>query len=264
MTYDVGDLVTLTTVVKNDAGTPVNTPTLTIAVTKPDGTAVSPAPTVTNTAAGGIYTAPVTVDAAGWWTYVWTAAGSVVGKDYGQIQVFAPRALVASMEELKAHLRLTDTDTEDAKLKDVLVAVTDLMEPVVGPVTPTTFTETHYGDCIIPRRTPLASVTSITPYQGTALTSDAYRLDTDLGAIYLRYSYSYEYTLVYRAGHNPWPANLKQAGLVICQHEWSVRNGTGGRPSPDLDSLAMIPGFGFLVPHRALELMRGHIHAGVA
>jgi hypothetical protein len=49
---------------------------------------------------------------------------------------------------------------------------------------------------------------------------------------------------------------LKYAGKIIGQHDWSVNNGNGGRPSPDADVLAMIPGTGYLVPHRALELMR--------
>jgi hypothetical protein len=262
VSYDVGDLVTLTTVAQDSAGTPVNTPTLTLAVTKPDGTAVSPAPTVTNTGIDGVYTAQVTPDAAGIWTYTWTATGTVTGKEFGQFEVRGPRQLVASIEELKGHLRFSST-IDDGRLLDCLTAVTDIMEGVVGPVTPTEFTERHNvrGCAITPRRHPLVSVTSITPWQRAALVADTdYVLMPDVNLIQLAtYHSGLLHTVVYEAGHDPWPTRLKLAGLIIAQHEWSVRNGTGGRPSPDADSLAMIPGSGYLVPHRALELMRNSL-----
>lgn len=258
MSYDVGDLVTLSTVVRDASGALVNTPTLTIAVTKPDGTVLTPAPTVTNTGTNGLYTAPLTVTAAGIWTYLWTSAGTVVGTDSGQIEVRAARQLVASIEEFKGHTRFTTT-VDDGRLLDCLVGVTDLMEEWVGPVTPREFTEKHMvrGRVITPRHHPLVSVESITPHEGTAWDTSQYDVDTELNLIYLATTYSRLLcTLVLTAGHDPWPGRLKLAGLIVAQHEWSVRNGNGGRPSPDMDALAMVPGTGYLVPHRALELMR--------
>lgn len=263
-TYDLGDKITLSTVVRNSAGTAVNTPTVTIAVTKPDGTAVSPAPNVSNTGAGGIYTADIaaaTVNQAGLWRYVWTAAGTVEGTDDGQFDVAAARAYVCSLEELKGHLRQA-TDREDERLRDVLAAVTDIMEPRVGYVTPRAVTEWHTlrlaQTTIVIRNPPLVSVTSLTADQSaTAVDASTYRADTELGLIRLRSRLCGEYQLVIQSGHNPWPAALKEAGKMICQHEWTVRNGTGGRPSPDMEQLAVLPGTGFLVPIRALELMRG-------
>jgi hypothetical protein len=261
--YDIGDKVTLSTVVRNDAGTPVNTPTLVIAVTKPDGTLVSPAPTVTNTAAGGVYTAPVTVDQAGTWTYVWTASGTVVATEPGQLTVTPARALVASMEELKAHLNRTDL-ADDIELRTHLAAATDWAEETIGgPVSPTSFTETHCDvvDEVIPRRRPLISVTSITPYLGTALTSDAYRADTDLGVIFLRYSVGYEYTLVYRAGLTVVPERVKLAGLIVAAHLWETQNGFAGRRNAD-DFVSS--GLGYAIPRRAADLIQYSQVAGVA
>lgn len=266
MSYDVGDLVTVQVVITDAAGTPVNTPTVTIAVTKPDGTVLTPAPTVTNTGAGGIYTAPLTLTAAGIWTYVWTSTGTVVGTEAGQVEARAARQLVVALEEFKLHLRFSTT-VDDAQLLDTLVAVTDLMEETVGPVAPITFTEQHMvrGRVIVPRRHPLVSVTSIIPHEGAAMAADEYVPDTDLNLIYLSNTYARaRHQLVYLAGHNPWPSRLKLAGKIIAQHEWRVRNGTGGRPSPDADSLEMIPGTGYLVPYRALELMRPSLRPMVA
>lgn len=216
-TYDVGDAVRLQTEVRNPDGTLTNA-TMAIAVTKPDGTAASPsAPSNVST---GVYQSTVTVDQAGLWTYVWTASGAVVGVDNGQILVQAARALVAPVEDLKAHLRITVT-TQDAMLREVLTAVTDIMEPVVGPVSPRTFTEyvDVVGRLVAPRRGPLVSVTSLTPDLGSVVDTSRYIVDTDLGVIKLRYMTRGRYTLVYRAGHNPWPAALKLAGLIVTQHE---------------------------------------------
>lgn len=263
MIYDIGDKITLSTVVRNDAGTPVNTPTLVIAITKPDGTLVSPAATVTNTASGGVYTAPVTVDQAGTWTYVWTASGTVVAVEPGQFTVQPARVLVASMEEFKLHLNRTDV-ADDLELRTHLTAATDWVEDTIGgPVSPTSFTETHCDvvDSIIPRRTPLISVTSITPYLGTALTTDTFRVDSDLGLIVLRWSTGYEYTLVYRAGLSVIQERVKLGGLIVAAHLWETQNGFAGRRNIDEFTQS---GLGFAVPNRARELLARSAVAGVA
>lgn len=263
MIYDIGDKVTISTIVRNDAGTPVNTPTLLIAVTKPDGTLVTPAPTVTNTAAGGVYTAPVTVDQAGTWTYVWTASGTVVAVESGQLTVQAARVLVASMEEFKQHLNRTDI-ADDLELRTHLTAATDWVEDTIGgPVAPTTYTETHcdVAGSIVPRKRPLISVTSITPYLGTALTSDAYRADTDLGVIFLRWSTAGEYTLIYRAGLMAIQERVKLAGLIVAAHLWETQNGFAGRRNADDFTQA---GLGFAIPRRAVQLLERSVVGGIA
>lgn len=264
MIYDVGDKVTVSTVVRNDAGTPVNTPTLTIAVTKGDRvTLVTPAPTVTNTAAGGVYTAPITVDIAGLWSYVWTASGTVVSTDSGQFTVEPARVYVASIEEFKAHLNRTDV-ADDAELRTHLSAATDWVEDEIGgPVSPTSFTEVHAGVVgeIVPRKRPLISVTSLTPYLGTALTASAYRADTDLSVIYFRYAAGTEFTLVYRAGLTVIPERVKLAGLIVAAHLWETQNGFGGRRNAD--ELATT-GLGFAVPRRAMQLLDRSVISGIA
>lgn len=262
MIYDIGDKVTLSTVVRDDTGTPVNTPTLVIAVTKPDGTLVAPAPTVTNTAAGGVYTAPVTVDQAGTWAYVWTASGTVIAVEPGQFSVQAARVLVASMEEFKAHLNRTDA-VDDLELRTHLSAATDWVEDEIGgPVTPTSFTEVHTGVVgeLVPRKRPLISITSITPYLGTALGAAAYRADTDLSVIFFRYASGTEYTLIYRAGLSVIPERVKLAGLIVAAHLWETQNGFGGRRNAD--ELATT-GLGFAVPRRAMQLLDRSTISGI-
>lgn len=253
MIYDIGDKVELSTTVKDADGNLVNTPTLTIAVTKPDGTAVSPAPSVTNAGSGGLYAAAVTGDAAGTWAYAWTSSGTVVAVEPGQFTVRAPTVYVASLEELKHQLRRTD-DADDLDLRGHLASATRYVEKRLGgPVSVQTFTERHLvtGPSLIPRRRPLVSVTSITPDFGTALTSDAYTADTDLNQIVLRYGASGWYTLVYTAGSAQPGENAKLAGLIIAQHLWETQNGGGGRRSQD----TVPSGLGFAIPRRAAEML---------
>ncbi len=262
MTYSVGTAVRINTEVRDLAGVLTNA-TVSVVVTKPDGTTSSP---TVNTTGTGLYNAVVTADQAGLWTYVWTASGAVVAVEDGQFDVKAvPRALVVSLEKFKSHLRITAT-TDDTEIREVLEAVTDAVEPVVGPVAPRTFTEfvDVNGRLVAPMRGPIVSVTSLTPDLGSAVDSSRYTVDTDLGVIRLRFWTRGQYTLVYRAGHNPWPAALRNAGKIICQHEWRVRNANGGRPAPDEDAMMLLPGSGFLVPHRAYELMKPYILPGLA
>lgn len=253
MIYDIGDKVLLSTTVEDDTGTAVNTPTLVIAVTKPDGTTVSPAPTVTNSGSGGIYTAAVTVDAAGTWTYAWTASGTVTAVEPGQFTVCSATVYVASLEELKHQLRRTDS-ADDLELRGHLASATRYVEKRLGgPVSVQTFTERHLvtGPSIVPRRRPLVSVTSITPDLGSALTSDAYVVDTDLNQIILRYGAIAWYTLVYTAGLAQVSENAKLAGLIIAQHLWETQNGGGGRRTQD----TVPSGLGFAIPRRAAEML---------
>lgn len=252
MIYDVGDKVTKSTVARNESGTPINTPTLVLTVTKPDATTSTPA--VTNTASGGLYTAQVTFDQAGLWTYAWTASGTLVAVDPDQDTVTTPRALVASMQELKQHLNRTDV-ADDQELRSYLVSATNAVEYFLGgPVSVQTFTEVHctYADVLVPRRLPLVAVTSITPYLGSALTASAYSVDTDTGVIRLRYSAAwYEYTLVYTAGYARLPENAKLAGLIIGQHLWETQNGFAGRRNAE----EFVPGLGFAIPNRARDML---------
>lgn len=270
MIYDVGDKVTLTTIVRTDAGVPVNTPTVTVAVTRPDGTPVSPAPTVTNTGVGGVYTATVTADVAGLWTCLWTAAGSVVGTDPDQFTVATfGGTTVCSMQELKAQLNIdADDTTNDLELRSYLVSTTEVVEHHVGPIGVSTFTEKHrvVSELVAPRRRPLIGVVSITPRGGTALAATAYEVDTDTASIELLVCWWGVLTLVYQAG---WAGRLpernKLAGMMIAQHLWNTQHGSGGRTFPGGDEATVIvPGFSFAIPARALELMRPDILGGFA
>lgn len=265
MIYDIGDRVTLSTVVKDDTGALVNTPTLTLAVTKPDGTAVSPAPSVTNTGAGGVYAATVLVDQAGTWTYAWTASGTVTAVDPGQFTVDDQRVLVASLEEFKKHLRRTDL-TDDDMLRGFLTAATDVVEGLIGgPISVQTFTEIVKctGDHIVPLKRPLVSVTSLTPDLATAALDPAtYQVDTTTDVVRLRYPWArpgWFYTLVYTAGLSTIREQIHIGGLMVAAWLWQVENGGGGRPFTD-DTTTV---GSYTIPRRAYQMLDSATPIGI-
>lgn len=261
MIYDVGDLVSLSTTVKDDTGTLTNA-TMAIAVTKPDGTAASPsAPTNTST---GAYKATVAVDQAGTWTFVWTASGAVTAVEPGQFTVRAQTVYVASLEEFKAQLNRTDS-ADDVELRSYLASATRYVEyRLGGPVSVQTFTERQivYGPTFTPRRRPLVSVTSITPDFGQALPASAYVADTDVNQVLFYWTVLPGWhTIVYKAGYAQVPENAKYAGLIVAQHLWDTQNGFAGRRNADD---FMQTGLGFAVPRRAEQLLAVDEIAGVS
>lgn len=120
---DVGDRINIRHEVRDASGTLTNA-TVAVAVTKPDGTTVTPAPTVTNTSTG-IYDAAFTVDATGKWTWVWSVSGAIVDKAYGEVDVADPGpSTYATLPQLRERV-LGDGSTQsdrDPRLQSALNA----------------------------------------------------------------------------------------------------------------------------------------------
>lgn len=116
-TYDVGDQALLRHEVR--VAGELTAATVSLAVTMPDGTAVTPAPTV-STSSTGIYTASVSVTQAGPWTYTWTMSGAVVGQDSGSFSAKSPATPVyATVPQVKSYLQL-EIATTDVQIADCL------------------------------------------------------------------------------------------------------------------------------------------------
>lgn len=87
MALVVGDPITARYEVRNPATGALTNATVTIAVTKPDGSLLSPTPTITNTSTGVYDAAWIATVPAGWrWTY--TASGAVSDVSEGAVYVF--------------------------------------------------------------------------------------------------------------------------------------------------------------------------------
>lgn len=163
---------------------------------------------------------------------------------------------IATLTEVKAHLNYGSGTADDAELTICLKAGSQWAESYVI-LAPTVFTERIFSQgCYLKQRHhPLTAVTSITPQDGTALSSSAYIVDTTNSMVELRYraaGYGW-YTMVYTAGLTTITERVKLAGLEVIRHLWNVQNGSSGRGRPAED-LVPTP-FGFAVPARAIELI---------
>ena len=189
----------------------------------------------------------------------------------------APTALV-TLDEVKAHLNKTDFN-DDLELQGFIDAATPLVENMAGPVIPRTVTEYYSGGTttITLNSQPVQSVTSIvetygqTNYNltqvtlGQGMTGFAFTLDPLTGRI-VRRAYNAEamfpvgtnnVQVVYVAGRDSVPANVRLATLMLVQHLWttSQMNRNGGRPTLGGDD-TFVPGMGFAVPNRVKELLQ--------
>lgn len=115
--YDLGDQprLTFTTQV---GGTPTDA-TVTLTVTRPDGSSPLPAPAVQHLATGS-YAAVVRADQAGVWTWTWTATGTVTDSDTGTFTVNP--TLYATVAELRAELADATASLDATQLQAALRA----------------------------------------------------------------------------------------------------------------------------------------------
>jgi hypothetical protein len=97
-----------------------------------------------------------------------------------------------SLDDLKAHLNITDSGNDD-ELLGMLDAAVDVTESIVGPLAGDTVTETHYGlssDVLVLRQVPVAALVSVSGrlWPGAAVTTyllSDYELDGALGTLRL-------------------------------------------------------------------------------
>lgn len=125
MPYDIGDTVQLDFTVKV-AGVLTDATLVAVVVTKPDGTAVSPALTV-NHPGTGTYNAVAAPDQAGQWLYKFTATGAggvpmTVDDGFFNVEVTAAATYYATVGELRDRMR-DPNDKLDAGLLEASVRV---------------------------------------------------------------------------------------------------------------------------------------------
>jgi hypothetical protein len=166
-TYDVGDSIKLTFTVRDEADALINA-TIAIVVTKPDGTPVSPAPTITPVSTG-IYTAILAVDVAGLWVYRWAATGAATTSEDGQfyVQAAATTNVYTTLPELKDALNIPQADTSlDDIFQAAILAVSREIDQHCGRhffklTEARTFTPTHRHLLKLGEFNDLASVTTL-------------------------------------------------------------------------------------------------------
>lgn len=174
-----------------------------------------------------------------------------------------------TLEEAKAQLNLT-TSIDDTELQTYVDAVTAVIEEYIGPVEPREVTEQHDAEggrrVLVLRTTPVLSLTSLEPLLdgGVSYPVDGLVLDPDTGEVRRR-NRSCFYGLLLatlqagRAGVPPIPPTINLAGRMLVQHLWRTqhpaRSGGIAGGGEDFSVGQPIPGFGYAVPNRVLELL---------
>jgi hypothetical protein len=153
-----------------------------------------------------------------------------------------------SLDDLKAHLNITDSDNDD-ELLGMLDAATDVTESIVGPLAGGTVTETHYGlssDVLVLRQVPVAALVSV---------SGRLWPDGALGTLRLvsGYRFAGDVTVTYTTGREA-PAAVRLAVLIIAAHLWETQRGSAPVGPLSTDD-GTVSGLGFAIPNRARELL---------
>jgi hypothetical protein len=259
--FDLGATVRLMADCRDPGGNLVTATTATVTVTLPNGSTASP--TAAQTGTTGEYRADYPTVVAGRHTVRWVFTGPAHAyTDMFDVRESAPPALM-SLATAKKHLKKTDT-VDDDEIRDWIEACTRAVEQFVGPVVKRTVTEDVRFRCaheLALTQIPAVELTSVTTLVtgGTSYDVADLHLDAETGIVTrldggllygpLRFTYVVGRTIV--------SANIRGAARIILQHLWRTRQGPG-RPQrgvDDYDVTEPLPGLGFAIPNRAVQLL---------
>lgn len=184
------------------------------------------------------------------------------------------------LQDAKDFLNITST-TYDAELQDFIDAASAVAEFYTGDLLGDTYTEVHDGgdSAIYTRHTPIKTVTMLTEYVGSityTLTNQplgqsvdawGYTIDDPQAGRIVRRSASGivwrfvpgvgNVSVTYTTGVAVVPAQVKKAVEFIVRHLWDSQRGAQPRPvaGGDDDGTTSVPGVGYAIPNRAIELL---------
>lgn len=265
-------------------GAPFEGTSVTLTVTAPDATTSSPS--VTHVGAG-VYTAAFTTTLAGHHLVAWTATAT--GKADAFCDTFevqpSPDPTIVLLAEAKDILHLTGTTAEDALLQGFNAAATGIADYICGPVVTRQITEEiralgHVMALQAPVRTDLGTtlnnpnrrdgsthngIVSIVPLMTYGFMYDLDQLitDPDTGLVrqYAGLPFLYsgdpyaQFLVTYWAGRKIIPAAIYEGARMILEHLYMIkRGGTSAQDVAAGELTTVVPGFGYAVPNRALEL----------
>ncbi|WP_121711750.1 head-tail connector protein [Streptomyces sp. E5N91] len=180
-----------------------------------------------------------------------------------------------TLTEAKAQLNIR-SDADDTELTAYIEAVGPVVERFVGPVDPREVVETQDAPrdgarVLVLRTLPVLELTSVVPLLtgGTAYDVSKLVLDGDTGVVQRADSGWLRGPLrvTYQAGRTSVPATINLAARMLVQHLWKTQNAGRGPVLAGGDDLAAepIPGFGYAVPNRVLQLLEPYrLAPGVA
>lgn len=261
MPFDLGATARLTADCRDPGGNLATASTATVTVTLPDGSTAVPAATETSTS--GRYQADYPTDMAGRHMVRWVFTGPAHAyTDMFDVREAAPPALM-SLATAKSHLKKTDT-ADDEEIRDWIEACTRAVEQFTGPVVKRSVTEDvrfKSATSLAVTQIPAVELVSVTALVTGGLSYNVadLHLDGDTGIV-TRLDGGPLYgplKFVYVAGRPIVGANIRSAAKIILQHLWRTRQGPGRpqRGTDDYDVTEPLPGLGFAIPNRAVQLL---------
>lgn len=264
MPFDLGATARLTAQCRDPGGTLTDAETVVLTITLPDGTTTSP--TVTNPpAATGSYTVDYLTEQSGRHTVRWvfTAPGHAYTDVFDVSLPELPAIL--SLADAKKHLNQTGTGDDD-EIRFWNNATTYAVEYFVGPITMRTVTEDHdvgLAERLALRQTPALSLTSLVSILDDGTTYDVALLDLNgsTGIVRRKDGGLMQGPLraTYTAGRRIVKENITASARLILQHLWRTqRAGSRGSlpgASDDYSVTEPIPGLGYAIPNRAVEML---------
>ena len=278
-----GAVVPLTWTNTDTTGNGQNATTVTVTVTLPDGSTATPTATP---AGAGVYNASYVTTQAGHHLVLWVAADATYPgafADTFEVQALTDPTIV-SLAEAKDILQVTGTTSLDARIQGWNGSATNVVEYMCGPVVQQTVTETLPGRGLetILSRPPVISLTAWTQVPAELanlgitvasppspmLRTRIYGIEYPLTQLYcdprrgivthtsgLPFYYC-DYVWQYRAGRPVIPFAIYEATKIILEHLYQVyRGGVGAQDVASGESVTVLPGFGFAIPNRAIELL---------
>lgn len=238
--------------------------TVALAVVRPDGSQLAPAPTVTGTATGS--EATITPTMPGRHLLRWTSSGAVVDAHTDVVDVWPsdPR-FIFPPDQAKDSLNWANpkaSDVDDLRL--YVAAATPVIEDIVGPVVRSSEVFTAPGGSFVMLPVVSATVTSV-KVNGAQVTD--YYADpagaVSAGNQQVRRAFPSGLVEVqYTVGMQVIPPNIQLAARELVRHMWQIGRqaiGRSGRQDPTAE--AYTPS-GFAVPRRVIELCAPHQKVG--
>lgn len=258
---DLGAVYQVAVDVADATGAPTDPGSADLTITLPDGTTVSPTvPTPTTT--GQVRVDYVTSQAG---RHVWrlvTSGPTTAYADVFDVQPAAPDSIV-SLDEARAQLNMRPTETtDDDELRGFVAAATRAVERALGrKVVRRTITDRFdlagAVTQVLLRNVPVLSLTSVVSADGATtwnvadLQPDA---ETGFVTVVSGPALTGSVDVTYQVGMVVVPDDYRLAAKIIIQHLWETQRGTMGVQLGG-DNEGYMPGRGFAIPRRALELL---------
>lgn len=243
--FVVGSLVTA-------AWTPGGTGAATLSVLLPDGTTLTPAPTVAATASP--YAATFTATQPGRHLLTWTRGTQIV-PDVIDVWPTDPRYLV-SLADAMAQIGGSSKDVTEDSVAIYVASATYMIEKLAGPVLTNARTYVTDGDRDS-INLPAAPVTvSSVTVNGVLQDPSKYTVDTNAGIIYGPFAAGMplNVTIAYTVGSPVVSPLLQMATLELVRHLWqSSKQVRNGGLTAVASGTVMTP-YGFAVPNRVHEM----------